>query len=220
MLIEVRCPNGHLLHVKEKHAGKIGACPRCSAPVRVPALPQGPAGNGLASSPGTEHSSQDALLHHLRQEHGPTASDSSSSSFFSLETKGKPCLECGQIVSPSFSICSRCGTPVFGYRHLTVRREGEAVVMQFGKHQIFNELSVKEIAEEMTLLVGRTGHRELVLNLARVISLSSYMLGKLVLLEKKLEQDKRRLRLCNVGPELRDVLATTKLDQVLQVDES
>lgn len=35
MTIKVRCPNGHLLQVKEKHAEKTVACPRCSAPVKV-----------------------------------------------------------------------------------------------------------------------------------------------------------------------------------------
>jgi anti-anti-sigma factor len=218
MLIEVRCPNGHLLHVKEKHAGKMGACPRCSAPVRVPPLSKSQAAGGLGSA-AAQQSSEDALLHHLRQETTPTSSDSSSSSFFTLSAKGKTCLECGNVVSASFSICSRCGTPVFGYRHLTIRREGVAVIVQFGKHQIFNELTVKEIAEELNVLSDRTPHRDLVLDLQKVLGLSSLMLGKLVLLHKRLESDRRRLKLLNIGPELRDVLATTRLDQVLDVEE-
>ena len=218
MLIEVRCPNGHLLHVKEKHAGKTGACPRCSAPVRVPPLPRSSATDGLGIS-AAQQSSEDALLHHLKQDTKSTSSDSSSSSFFSLTTKGKTCLECGNVVSVSFSICSRCGTPVFGYRHLAVRRDGVTVIVQFGKHQIFNELTVKEIAEELNSLSDRTPHRDLALDLQKVLSLSSLMLGKLVMLHKRLESDRRQLRLFNVGPELRDVLATTRLDQVLNIQE-
>ena len=37
MPIEVVCPNGHLLKVKDKYAGKSGLCPHCQAPLLVPA---------------------------------------------------------------------------------------------------------------------------------------------------------------------------------------
>jgi hypothetical protein len=36
MSIEVTCPNGHWLRIKEKYAGKQGGCPICRAPVCVP----------------------------------------------------------------------------------------------------------------------------------------------------------------------------------------
>ena len=36
MAIEVTCPNGHLLRVKNKYAGQAGLCPVCQARVQVP----------------------------------------------------------------------------------------------------------------------------------------------------------------------------------------
>jgi anti-anti-sigma regulatory factor len=39
----------------------------------------------------------------------------------------------------------------------------------------------------------------------------------MVTLQKKLESEGRQLRLCNVGKEVREVLAVTKLDQVLHI---
>ena len=36
MSIEVTCPNGHTLKVKDSLAGKSGLCPQCKAPVDVP----------------------------------------------------------------------------------------------------------------------------------------------------------------------------------------
>ena len=36
MSIRVVCPNGHLLKIKSKYAGKAGLCPVCRAPIRVP----------------------------------------------------------------------------------------------------------------------------------------------------------------------------------------
>ena len=38
MPIEVVCPNGHALKIKEKYAGQYGLCPRCRAPIAVPSL--------------------------------------------------------------------------------------------------------------------------------------------------------------------------------------
>ena len=35
MSIEVRCPNGHLLKVKDKYGGKTGVCPFCKGRVLV-----------------------------------------------------------------------------------------------------------------------------------------------------------------------------------------
>ena len=36
MSIPVTCPNGHKHKVKDRFAGKIGLCPDCRAPIRVP----------------------------------------------------------------------------------------------------------------------------------------------------------------------------------------
>jgi len=39
MAIDVVCPNGHQIKVKDKYAGKKGLCPRCRAAMHVPELP-------------------------------------------------------------------------------------------------------------------------------------------------------------------------------------
>ncbi len=36
MSIQVTCPNGHLLHVKDVYAGKVGLCPLCKAQIQIP----------------------------------------------------------------------------------------------------------------------------------------------------------------------------------------
>jgi len=36
MSIQVVCPNGHPLTVDESSAGRLGLCPVCKAPVKVP----------------------------------------------------------------------------------------------------------------------------------------------------------------------------------------
>jgi Zn finger protein HypA/HybF involved in hydrogenase expression len=41
MAIKVTCPNGHMLRVSDKLAGKTGLCPTCKARVTVPELKPG-----------------------------------------------------------------------------------------------------------------------------------------------------------------------------------
>ncbi len=36
MSIQITCPNGHVLKVKDKYAGQTGMCPHCQARVYVP----------------------------------------------------------------------------------------------------------------------------------------------------------------------------------------
>ena len=219
MLIEVRCPNGHVLHVKERHAGKIGVCPHCSAPVRVP-LAASVRGNDSPKAPSTHQATSDSVvLQESRHDRMEWASASKTSDSFAPAGKGKLCLGCGRIVSQSFAICPQCGTPVSSYRHLQVQKEGDTIIVQFGRYLILDEVTVKVIIEELCNVAERAERQDLILDLSKVISLSSLMLGKLVMLQKQMEKKKRHLKLRNVGAEVRDVLAATKLDQILHVEE-
>ncbi len=221
MLIEVHCPNGHVLHVKEKHAGRMGACPYCSAPVRVP-LPveirAGAAGDGLLAPPSLQHSSEEAR-DVLYGDHAEPTSESSSSSLSVFFNKSKLCLECGKVLSQSFTICPRCGTPLGIYRFLDVGKEGDMVVVQLSQCKIVDEATVKGVVDELLSVVSRIQNHDLVLSLAKVTSVSSLMLGKLVMLQKKMQQKGQHLRLTRIRPEVREVLAVTKLDQMLRIEK-
>ena len=214
MLIEVRCPNGHVLHVKEKHAGKIGACPRCSAPVRVP-LPRRVSGD---EGPGVHSIHQPPAEKPVHEEPACDRPGRTSDSSIILG-QGKPCVWCGKIVSPAIAKCNWCGTLLSNYRHLAVQHEGEVIVVHFSTHQILDERTAKEISDELSDVASREGSRNLVLSFSKVLSVSSLMLGRLVMLQKKMEQEKRQLTLCHVSAEIREVLAATKLDHILRIKE-
>jgi anti-anti-sigma factor len=221
MPIAVRCPNGHMLHVKTKHAGKIGICPHCSAPVVVPQVGETyasipPGSSGIIRTPSEEYVHQEP-----RHDRVGDLSDSMLSSSSSiLAGKGKLCLACGRIASRSFSKCPQCGTSLDPYRTLIARKEGEAIALLLTTPQILDDASVKVTIDELCNAVDRAENRNIVLDFSKIRSLSSLMLGKLVMLQGKLRQKKRLLALWNVRPEVRDVLAATKLDQVLHVREN
>lgn len=220
MPISVRCPNGHLLHVKTKHAGKIGICPHCSAPVVVPQVGE-IYGSSRPTSPSTpQHASEEYVHQEPRHDRVGDLSDSVLSSSSSIVAgKGKLCLACGRIASRSFSICPQCGTSLAPYRTLIPRKEGDAIALLLTTPRLLDDATVKETIDELCNAVDRAEHHNIVLDFSQIRSLSSLMLGKLVMLQGKLRQRNRLLALWNVCAEVREVLTATKLDQVLHVKE-
>ena len=176
MVIKVRCPNGHLLKVKEKHAGRMGACPRCSAPVRVP-------------RPGQIDRDEPLAVPLVFQQRGEKLAP----------------RETGR-------------TWTFTYRHLEVRKGEDLIVVQLVKPRIVDERTVEETVEELFDVASRDNSPVLAVSFSEVVIVLSSILRRLVTLQRKLEAEGRQLRLCNVGNELREVLAATKLGQVLHIE--
>jgi anti-anti-sigma factor len=210
MSIRLQCPNGHPVRVKDDFAGKVGLCPHCRAPMRVPAV------TAQAENPR-------ATGEFVRQAPLPSRVDdeidsSPPVSAFSTKKKTRQCLGCGNVVSQSFAVCPRCGTPLAPYRHLDVQKEGEVIVVRFVEHQMRDERIIGEIANEFCNLADRVQQQHLVLDFSGVVGMSSTMLGKLVMLQAKLKKLGGDLRLTKVGLEIRDILATTKLDRTLHVE--
>ena len=104
MAIEIRCPNGHVLRVKDECAGRVGRCPCCRAKVWVP-MP-------MPSSDDDSLPSDDDV--HQDPRHQNNSGDSGMIPFGSsyILKKTRLCPQCGKSVSPSFSICPCCGTPL------------------------------------------------------------------------------------------------------------
>jgi anti-anti-sigma factor len=103
------------------------------------------------------------------------------------------------------------------YHHLGVWKHGDVFVIRFGDHQILDESTVKQIADELYGVADQSDCRYLVLNFSSVLGLSTLMLGKLLVLRKKMVTKNGRLVLCDLGPEVEDVLATMKLDTILEI---
>jgi len=209
MAIRLHCPNGHAVRVNDEFAGKIGLCPKCRAKVQVP-LPR----QADHLRPSEEFVHQDPR--HDRAIAG-TGSGPLMPPFPSKKTK--LCVGCGHMASQSFAVCPRCGTPLATYRRLDVRKEGEVIIVRFAEHQIREEPTVREIADELCNLAERVPQQRLVLDFSGVVGLSSLMLGKLVMLQMRMKKSGGNLRLRNVGSEVREILATTRLDHAFQIED-
>jgi len=111
-------------------------------------------------------------------------------------------------------------SPMLIYHHLGVWKHGCTIVVRFGDHRILDEFTVKKIAEELYDVAHRADCQHLVLDFSSVLGLSSLMLGKLLMLRKKMSSKGGKLILCDLTPEVEEVLASTKIREILDVMDS
>jgi DNA-directed RNA polymerase subunit RPC12/RpoP len=122
MSISAKCPNGHVLKVKDEYAGKSGLCPHCHSRVFVP-MPikaekasitddeilglLGPASPLKPEPPPPDPASALDAVHEAPKR--DSAIDLLRSS---LLKKQKVCPRCAHPAPLAFTHCSRCGTPL------------------------------------------------------------------------------------------------------------
>ncbi len=106
------------------------------------------------------------------------------------------------------------------YRHLAVWKHGDVIAVRFGEHRILDEATVRLLGEELYAVADRPDCHNLLLNFASVVGLSSLMVGKLLMLQRKMVSKGGKLKLCEMGPELQDLIGGTKLDQIFDIWEN
>ena len=81
---------------------------------------------------------------------------------------------------------------------------------------ILDELTVRDVFDPIYAIVG-IGRNQLALNLAVVENLPSMALGKLVMLNRKVEAANGRLALCHLTPAVEEVLKSTHLNELFNI---
>jgi len=104
-------------------------------------------------------------------------------------------------------------------RRLEVEPIGDVLVVNFVDRKILDEQNIQVIGEQLFGLVDQEGARKLLLNFGNVEYLSSAALGKLITLNKKLQQAGGRLILCNIDPQIYEVFEITKLDKFFNIQK-
>jgi anti-anti-sigma factor len=106
------------------------------------------------------------------------------------------------------------------YHYLGVWKHGSALIVRFGEHRILDDITVEKIGVELYGVADRADCQHLILNLSGVVRLSSVMLGKLLMLQRKMAIKGGKLKLCEIEPEAQEVFASTKLSHILDIRES
>lgn len=115
MVIDVTCPNGHQLKIKEKYAGQTGLCPKCQSRVFVPepepAKMSEDAIVDLLGPPMNEDDDSSLPVHQdPKHRRAPGDSDVGQSGQSLLGAETRDCPKCRKKVPISYHICPNCWT--------------------------------------------------------------------------------------------------------------
>ena len=102
MSIQVVCPNGHPLTVNESCAGRMGLCPVCKAPVKVPQADTRQVSEGAVLDVlGPGKSAVGAVV-------GKLYSDTPAHHSETLQTPKKRCVRCNLEIAATLPACPYC----------------------------------------------------------------------------------------------------------------
>jgi anti-sigma B factor antagonist len=88
---------------------------------------------------------------------------------------------------------------------------GGVTVVRLKTPKAPDEDTIRAVFEPIYSLVGEVGRNQLVLNLAAVEHLPSLAVGKLVMLNRKVQATNGRLALCHLTPGVMDTLESARL---------
>ncbi len=102
---------------------------------------------------------------------------------------------------------------------LAVAAKGGVHVVHFLDRKILDESNIIEIANQLFDLVDKNKGIKLLLNFANVQYLSSTVLGKLITLNTRVNEDRGKLVLCCIRPQILEVFKITKLTKLFDIVE-
>ncbi len=104
--------------------------------------------------------------------------------------------------------------------NLKITKEGEVYMVEFEDRKILDELSITQIGEQLAELVGANPNIRLLLNFKNVEHLSSAALGMLITLEKQVKEERGRLKLSNIRPQIFEVFKITRLNRLFEIHDT
>ena len=92
-------------------------------------------------------------------------------------------------------------------------------VIRFLEPQLFDERTVRDVAEQIAASLPNDGRPlRVVLDFSNVNLISSSLLSKLILLQRRVDGTGGKLRLCEISPVLQQVFRTSNLDRLFAID--
>jgi anti-sigma B factor antagonist len=90
------------------------------------------------------------------------------------------------------------------------------LVIRFTSPRILSDVMIAQIGQELIKLADQANGK-LLLDFSGVAFMSSAMIGKIVLLNKKCQANKTKVKLCGISPTIREVFEITRLDKVFTI---
>jgi anti-sigma B factor antagonist len=102
---------------------------------------------------------------------------------------------------------------------IDVRESDSVKVVRFHDRQLFDERTVREVADQIAAALPNDGSPiHVVLDFSDVALISSSLLSKLILLQRRVDGTHGKLRLCEMSPVLQSVFRTANLDRLFTIN--
>jgi anti-sigma B factor antagonist len=103
--------------------------------------------------------------------------------------------------------------------HIDVRDVDGVKVIRFHEHQLFDERTVRLVSELIANALPNDGTPiNVVIDFSDVALISSSMLSKLILLQRRVDASKGKMRLCEMSAVVQSVFRTSNLDRLFTID--
>jgi anti-sigma B factor antagonist len=102
---------------------------------------------------------------------------------------------------------------------IDVREVDGVKVVKFLDRQIFDERTVREVADQISAALPNDGSPiKLILDFSDVGLISSSFLSKLILLQRRIDASQGKMRLCEMSGVLQQVFRTSNLDRLFTIE--
>ena len=92
-------------------------------------------------------------------------------------------------------------------------------IVKFLDHSIFDDRVVRESIDQLNASLPTTGEPiKLILDFSGVDIISSSLLGKLIILQRRVDNSKGKMRLCEMSRNVEGVFRTANLDRIFNID--
>jgi anti-anti-sigma factor len=105
-----------------------------------------------------------------------------------------------------------------GTTHWLEREDfGDVTVVRMKTPKVLDDDTIRAVFDPIYSLVSGMGRNNLVLNLAAVEFLPSMALGKLIMLNRKVQAANGRLALCQLTATVQEILVSTNLNKLFHI---
>ena len=104
--------------------------------------------------------------------------------------------------------------------HIIVTKNNGINVIEFNDRKILDELSIRELGEQLQEVADSQDGVRILLNFQNVEHLSSAALGMLITLDQRVKERKGKLKLSNINAQIYEVFKITRLNKLFEIHES
>ncbi len=93
----------------------------------------------------------------------------------------------------------------------------EIKVVYFNDAKILDEVRIQQVGQELMEMADNATNGKMVVNFNNVTFMSSAMIGKVILLNKKCKTNNVKLKLCNISDNVMEVFKLMRLNKILDI---